>query len=1245
MRKKIILMAATFLLAVAAYFVFSIGDRRVQAPARDDSSEAVNRFVTRPTTQASQSISDAEMTFSPGDQTLVRVYDEITGRLKYVFEADSWEPTSETDFHLRNLAIQIHMPRGEISYIRADEAEVTLSRKAKNRVDPKRGRLWGHVTVTIDRSTAQWRADNPELADLYAHPDDLIHIDLGDARFDMDRAELVAEGAVLVDSREARIEGVRGLTVQWDQVDNRIDVLRFEHGGQMALRRGGKMVDFAMPGTTRGTKRPSSPASPVAGLAQAAMQVPRAQAMKPMSIGAITAEEAAAEIRLEGGVVSANQPRSLGGAGTSNLGSTSTLGQLRSPEALTAAVASMQAEARRGTGGEAVTDGLLVSAEDKSKGRVHTYRAVFNHRVVVEQKEGLLTKGMMEAEKLEINFDFGRRQRDMASKSPKAQGAATTLEPTEPDAPAQKSPPTASLFETQDETKLILTWDGPMELRPIRVESDEQTGQRFDAVAIGDPVRLKSDQGTASCDQLVYRHERRQVWLSGNPERPVVMAVDDSRRLTGREVFFDQRRGLGRVEGSGTMADDRRAGEQTPSADATLFKVADGLAAGRGGRDQGGREPVEIGWERGVDLEVGARSVEVINPATGLMEEQTKEYLRRAWFHGDVSIRQGDESLVGEEIAVTFGVPRTQDDLADHIRHLNMSGRVRLVRGDDELAGQRLDVEMTLTPDGRNVPSIVDAEGSVLARQSQREIRAGKMHVELAMVPSGVGRGARSDKSQIGIDKIDASGNVLIHDPEQNLKVSRAESLKVTMRGGNQLARATILSSEPATFARARFGDVAIHGHRIEIDMDKPSVDVPGPGVTHMRTQEDFGGRKLSATTIVRTTWRDRMEFQLGRDYGVFMGEVDSRSDRFQLKSDKLTVRFRNAPLPPPKRKSKGVSPVQLFQDAREEAAWVGIVGSPSTVVLYTSVRLLTGLPREMVLGRAGSALAGRNSGRDVRYDLPGGDRKRPVSIVAEGHAEAVSSEYAPKTALGLRGRLLNRMRIAADQIVADLAAEQMSVPCEGTLLIEDYQFDPKAIRSQSIASSEATSPMMSSLRSDGPSQTMVAWANSMDYFVDRNLVVFDKNVSMIHRSGQAMVLRDELATAMQLDAASMRHISEGRRASLSCGNLLLEFERAAAEPAAETASPVRATDLRRLIAKSAVHFQENTRSLMGEHLQFLKEVGEIRLEGGPALEARIIDQDERNQRFSMWKGPILIWDRLNDRIEAPQATIRTSQR
>lgn len=1203
-RKRIILVAAAFALGLTAFWAFSSGDRPVQRQADSEVSGRVRQFVSRPTTQATQTISDADMTFSPGEMTLVRVYDDVSGRLKYVFEAKSWEPISQVDFHLRDLQIQIFMPRGEITYINADEAQVTLARKARSRVDPRRGWLKGNVRVMIDRTTSAWREANPHLADRFAHPDDLINIHLPEAKFDMDRAELTADGDVTVDSVEARIENVRGLTLQWDQVDNRIDVLRFDHGGTMALRRGGGMVDFALPGTTRSKPKDKPPKDPAAAKAAIAAQfkVPRAQVMKPMRIDEPTADEAATEIRVEGGVAAANRPMVLAdgdASGSSTAGSpTSASTALRDTDALVADVERLRTEAKAGASGDVIQGDVLETVLKKSGPKVHTYRAIFQNSVVVEQKDGLRTVGKLESEKLEINFDFGKKQRNMTSaRTPQSDKAGEAAGPGRTTSQPDRHTPIDAAPDVVDDTKLVLTWDGPLELRPIRVDPAEQTGQRFDAIATGKIVKLQSEQGTGSCTQLVYRHERKQVWLSGNSEVPVQLAVSASQRLTGREIFFDQRRGLGRIDGGGRMIDERLDGV-----------AALGDSAAEPGKDKKQRDPVDIRWSRGVDLEVGAREVEVINPATGLKETKNREFLRRAWFHGDVAVVQGDESLVAQEVAVTFGLPVGKDEVADHIQHLNMSGAVKLVRADDLIAAERLDVEMTLSPEGRNIPNVVDGAGSVLAKQGSREFRANQMHVVMGLsdLPLRVATDGRSvqPKPRLGMETMDASGDVFVHDPDQNLKISNAQTLNARMRGGNQLVRATISSADPGVYARVRYDDTAIHGHRIEIDVDGQALDVPGPGSAWMLTEEDFGGRKLAKPTAVKTTWSDSMQFRVAQDYGVFIGKVHSESESFALNCDKMTIRFGRIPpseKPTEKARSRGFWTLGAVTDDKAEVSRVEVAG-------------------------------------------PVGPQKRPTYIVAEGHAEALSSEYVETGDEIVRGPLKGRARIASDQIAIDLVAQQMSVPGRGTLLLEDYKFDEKGKRSGTLRDDSGPA-LMNAMRSDGPSQTLVSWENSMDYFVDRNLVAFDRAISMVHRSGQEMVLKGELAASMKLDVENLKHLSKGRRATLSCANLLLEFGRGLTGNLG-SAQPIMSTgDLERLIAKGAVHFQEDTKSLMGEHLQFLRETNEIRLEGSDRLEARIIDQDERTQRLSTWKGPILIWDRRTNRIEAPRATIRTSRR
>lgn len=1223
MRKKIILAVVALLLAIGAFVVLSSGDRTQGPGEAGESNEALKRFVSMPpTSQPGRAIQGGEIPFSPGDHTLARVYDDITGRLKYQFEARTWEPVSEADFHLHDLLIQIFMPHGEITYISADEARVTLARRSRNRVDPRSGWMRGNVKVTIDRTTSEWREANPESAERFAHPNDLINIDLEDAKFDMERAELTSDGPLLVDSADVRVEDVSGLTLQWDQVDNRIDMLRFKRGGKMTLRRGGRMVDFALPGTQRDRAASTQPAGSVSAnevtTERGGSGVTRALAMKPMSIRTVTAEQAAAQIRLEGGTVAANKARAISPGEPPSITGSDKRGGLRTPEALAEASRELKDEAKAGTSGVFLDPKVLEELASKKKKKVDTYRAVFDGQVVIEQKDGLRTVGKLEADKLELNFDFGESQKSLTGSRrrekeheppPSASGEKPELAGGE--SPSKDQGATAAL--ERDRTKLVLAWSGPLEMRPLQPESAGQTGQRFDAIATGAPVRVESEQGKASCSQLVYRHERRQVWLAGSDREPVELGVSAVRKLTGREVFFDQKRGLALVDGSGVMVDTRGGeGDKGVAAggDSLLASLAGGVE-GDSKPDRKRRGPVEIAWSRGVELELGFRPVERVNPSTGLKEEKQKEFLQRAWFHGEVSIKQGEERVGAEEIAVTFGAPTSKEELADHIQHLNMMGGVRLERGKESITAERLDAEMIVTSSRRNIPRIVDAEGGVRVKQGDREIRADSMHVVLAEVDKAKGKPASGELpsfggSRLGLESLDAQGDVFVIDPRYNLRIRKADSLQCVMGDAGELQRAVVAGQSPGEYARVRYGDTAIHGHLIKIELAEESVDVPGPGKAWMMTRQDFTGRKLRKPEPVKVTWTDNMQFRLARNVGHFAGKVHSEAQSFALDCDKLTIRFAKVP---PERETRKEGVVERLYLLGE------IVGDRAAVKEETP----TALTRE---------------------------RKRPIHVSAEGNAQAMSCQYAPAAA-GEAGRLLSRLWISGDEIVADLGREQLSVPCRGGLLIEDYQFEPQAERAAAAKAQSAGGPLMSTMRSEGPSQTAVTWENAMDFFLDRGLVAFDKNVSMIHRSGQEMVLQQQLSEAMRINQTMLQHLSKGRRASLSCGHLLLEFlTRRQDDPSADAASPpIRATDLNRLIAKQAVHLQEDTKSLMGEYLQYLHETNEVRLEGSQSLEARIIDQDERDQRLTMWRGPLLVWDRRTNRIEAPGAAIRASRR
>jgi hypothetical protein len=161
-----------------------------------------------------------------------------------------------------------------------------------------------------------------------------------------------------------------------------------------------------------------------------------------------------------------------------------------------------------------------------------------------------------------------------------------------------------------------------------------------------------------------------------------------------------------------------------------------------------------------------------------------------------------------------------------------------------------------------------------------------------------------------------------------------------------------------------------------------------------------------------------------------------------------------------------------------------------------------------------------------------------------------------------------------------------------------------------------------------------------MDSFLDRGIVVFDRNVNMIHCSGRQMVLKDELLDAMGLSADMTNRLKPGRKATLTCQNLLLEFATENKPIQKPSSGSSRATDLSKMLARGSVHLQEGEWSLMGSELQYSKTSETVRLDGNSGVEARIMRQQANDGGFNMWRGDYLIWNRTTNNVEAPNARV-----
>src|SRR5690606_21902082 len=133
-----------------------------------------------------------------GEWPEVRVFDEKTGELKYFFKAAEWKPIGGggTEFAVTQPNAEILLPGGQKAYVRADQGNIVVQRGDGNNVDPRRGWFKGNVYILVDRTTPEWRKENPHLADPETHPETVVRFWLEEVRFDMDLAQLISDGDV-----------------------------------------------------------------------------------------------------------------------------------------------------------------------------------------------------------------------------------------------------------------------------------------------------------------------------------------------------------------------------------------------------------------------------------------------------------------------------------------------------------------------------------------------------------------------------------------------------------------------------------------------------------------------------------------------------------------------------------------------------------------------------------------------------------------------------------------------------------------------------------------------------------------------------------------------------------------------------------------------------------------------------------------------------------------------------------------
>ena len=1238
MAKRFILAVATLAIVVvlfAVYHTSTVGpDQYLDTAPRVDTSA----FGPRATSTApSQTLSVGGVEIPAGDQVRFQLWDE-EGQLRAWLSAAVWEPLGNGDeVRLEKPEVEIVLPGTQIAHITADRGHVTMQPGGKGKLDPKSGRLEGHVHIYIDRSTREMREADPDRADPAQRPDDLVHVWMEEVTFDLDLSRLESAGTFRVQSAEADIEGV-GLTLRWNETSNQIEDLRIDKVVRMVLRKGGDLFRFELPGADR--------LDDSAGRRSTAMAAANVTAAGSSAVPLVPGAPVANRV-----VELPPRPRPV---------------RRPTPVPTTRPVAD---PARLRTAIQ------LARLEKSEAPRITTYRALFEGPVKVEQRSGLEVLASLTSDDLAIVFDFSERRRKQAAATPTSQPTANVAVGN-----------TSGVREDPDEPSIVLTSAGPFTLRSVPGEQASPAGpERFRVEATGDPVRIEQAGGRARGRKLIYEQHTDRAWIEGDAQTPAVLVTADGRELQAEKLFFDRKVGRARITGPGHMTDIRELAGRL---------ALPGAPADEGDApDSGENSGFRISWTDGVELTFQTVRVPIIDPAGGPRRFKSRDVPKRATFRGDVKLAQGDRSLSADRIELRFAPPRSSEAVVDTLSEILAEGRVEMAVGRggaiERIRCRRLMVEMTVDADGENIPLIARAIGEVRAEQlrpasllvqmqsatpqyttqrfisadDQLVVRFGKFRrpgkpfdlaeikaaaLEIVHDPNrtdvekaralakGIGedpnafaadkgvaivqrlrdnpdaidwnalRSRFAERSTIGIVSMHASGDVEARETNRadgGLEM-QAETLEVTLEDGRTIVTVRLTGTRER-MAVAAIGDYLIRGQRIDANLPDQRADVDGAGELVFTTAESFDGRKRDEPTPVTITWQKRMILRGQQNFGIFEGRVEAHSENSELHcEDRLRV---DLVATPPKRQADvatSAAPARGF--------WL----------------LRPFLTRRSDSKEAFRPFAGR-------FD------KRIVRLVAKGAATILSSDIDAQT-----GHLRGRTLIVGPQIEVDLDHQRLNVVGEGSLLIEDYRLPAPSGSSRVVAAAPTGATLLRrSMDGGGPSQTLIQWTSAMSFFVRSNVASFDRGVRLTHLAGSEMKLATEIARAMNVDPAALQHV-ESRHATLTADDYLTVTFARRPDAAGRTGMTDRlgSVDLEHFAASGNVHLVvEKTNTLRGERIVYSSEKDQVTVEGGAGTNAVLTRHDPATGAFMTWNGPVLYWWPSTDRVVGPNATIVSS--
>ncbi len=827
----------------------------------------------------------------------------------------------------------------------------------------------------------------------------------------------------------------------------------------------------------------------------------------------------------------------------------------------------------------------IAEKDDESKSKpTDEYTAIFEENVNIRRFVASKQTGQLLADRLEILFDFGAQEKEMAkqSRGPVSNQQDEDISDASTNGGGQVDDETSLIQETalakesggaglptKEDERVKLTWSGSLHVTSRRRELAEGMDpdvRRMHVLASGEKVEVRDDQRLAHCTKLVYQDETGLVELYGTSAQPAFVEIEEGSSLRGTEIKLDRAKGQAFAKGPGRLVSTRTSRSNEPKQSSPKSFLAAMMPDRQAAPDR-----FEVDFGGGVDARFGKTSFKQTDPVTGVSETQSIQTLHRAHFTGGVDMRQGGERIECNRIDIDFALDEQGEIYpvrAHAIENVTVSQGERLIKAAKELIADLTSYEVAKPP---------FEISKAREYATDRGLDLGKIDWASEEKKYNATR-----KFRTGLANIFADGAVVLRDPLQELEIDCG---KLNCRfGDSQQIETGVVTPEVGRDAFVGLGEFSIAAPTdINFSATEQSADVKGSGKMTFLADRDFDGSELDSPTLVRIMWLEQMDFKGKQNVAHFKKKVHVSTDSSNYDCDALRVDFVDVQKTPEEQAK--------LASKREQSKWwifTPLVDSAS--------------------GKSGDQAKFKISGPSFNKD--------PIFIQATGHVVAENRN----TRKGSK-RLKSRVQMKGPSMSIDLLQKYVHVDGKGNMLIEDYR-PPKTAAKP--ATDKAT-PFGASSR-DEPSQTYLGWANTMHYKYDVNIAQLDKDVQLVHRSGDKMKMAAEI-----LGAREAAILKEGRVATLDAQSLVVQFIRTANDNRVG-ANRLSGTEVQSFNASGQVYFVDSGISALARQITYSRDDNILQIIGTKDDPAQLFD--ERGQ-FRSQTGPRFEWNRQTNLVRA----------